>query len=399
MIARAQAEPARSPLFHSRGDSMNFRVLIGVAALCALIVFAPSSSSAAGRGFLPAPQSIGTIVEFDVPGAAVKPSKACLPLCGTTAFANNAEGVSVGTYTDKYVVPHGFARDSKGNFSTFDAPGAGLGHGLNQGTVAYAITDSGVIAGELQDANYVFHGFVLANGKFTPVNVAGAGTGKNQGTVVWDINAAGSTTGYWVDPAGTFHGFVRTSAGVTTTFDPTGSVSTFVCEETCINSSGAIDGYYLDAKSVYHGFLRQSDGTIVAINAPGAGTGNGQGTIAASINKAGAITGYFVDASSKAHGFILSPAGKFTTFNAPGAGTIAFSINDDGTVAGLSISAKGIARGLSRAPNGKIVEFAAPDAGPGTRPSTNNAAGVITGWYIDKTELNHGFVWTPPPSW
>jgi hypothetical protein len=370
--------------------------------MIALIAIAPVSSAATTHTSMRSPDSVGTLVEFDVPGAAVVPSKACLPQCGTTALANNKWGVVVGVYTDTYVVPHAFVRKPDGHIYTFQAPGAGLGHGLDQGTVAYALTDSGIIAGELQDSNNVFHGFVrAANGTYTLVNVAGAGSGPDQGTVVWDINAAGTTTGYWVDPGGTLHGFVQTSAGVTTTFDPPGSVYTYVCEETCINSSGSIAGFYLDANSVYHGFLRENDGTIVPINVPGAGTAQYQGTIAGSINDAGAITGYFIDSSSNVHGFVLS-AGQYTIFNAPGAGTAAFSINDDGAVAGASIGVKGVFHGFSRAPNGKIVEFAAPDAskkpGHGTRPSTNNAAGVITGWYIDETGLNHGFVWTPPTS-
>jgi hypothetical protein len=394
------ARPA-DPSLCSRGHIMQFRILIGVAALSAIVMLAPASSGAAGRSSPQSPESVGTIVEFDVPGAAVKPSKACAPSCGTQAFANNDWGLVVGTYTDKYVVPHAFARDPRGYIFSFDAPGAGLGHGLNQGTVAYAVTNAGVIAGELQDANDVFHGFVRApDGWFTLVNVAGAGTGKFQGTVVWDINPAGTTTGYWVDPAGTLHGFLHTSAGATTTFDPPGSVYTYVCEETCINPSGAIAGFYLDAKSVYHGFLRQSSGTIVPIDAPGAGTETHQGTVAGSINAEGGITGYFIDSSSNLHGFIRSATGKYFAFNAPGAATAAFAIDDRWTVAGASISAAGVSRGLSRAPSGKIVEFTAPDAGKkpgyGTRPSTNNAAGVITGWYVDAAGLNHGFVWTPP---
>lgn len=29
----------------------------------------------------------------------------------------------------------------------------------------------------------------------------------------------------------------------------------------------------------------------------------------------------------------------------------------------------------------------------GTRPSTNNSAGNVAGWYIDNAGLNHGFIW------
>ena len=45
----------------------------------------------------------------------------------------------------------------------------------------------------------------------------------------------------------------------------------------------------------------------------------------------------------------------------------------------------------------KLIEFDAPDAGTsagqGTRPSTNNLSGAVTGWWVDGNGLNHGFVW------
>ena len=48
-------------------------------------------------------------------------------------------------------------------------------------------------------------------------------------------------------------------------------------------------------------------------------------------------------------------------------------------------------------PNGTIAKFDAPNAGTGpgqgTRPSTNNLEGTVTGWYIDSKGLNHGFLW------
>jgi hypothetical protein len=56
------------------------------------------------------------------------------------------------------------------------------------------------------------------------------------------------------------------------------------------------------------------------------------------------------------HGFSRSPSGTFATFDAPGAGTA---------------------------------------AGQGTRPSTNNQEGTVTGWWVDGNNLNHGFVWIP----
>src|ERR1700747_1211164 len=61
--------------------------------------------------------------------------------------------------------------------------------------------------------------------------------------------------------------------------------------------------------------------TITTFDAPGAGTGVGQGTRAYSINPAGTIIGYSRDENNVPHGFIRSNNGRFTSFDAPGAGT------------------------------------------------------------------------------
>jgi hypothetical protein len=71
---------------------------------------------------------------------------------------------------------------------------------------------------------------------------------------------------------------------------------------------------------VSHGFLRAPDGKFTTFDAPGAGTGAGQGTVAFGMNAECEITGYYVDATNVGHGFLRSPDGMFTTFDARGAG-------------------------------------------------------------------------------
>src|SRR5215472_5704063 len=176
------------------------------------------------------------LVEFDAPGAATVSSPACAPNCGTIAFDNNDLGEIVGSDTDPNIVPHGFLRLPNGRFISFDAPGAGLGHGLNQGTVAIAISNLGEIAGQLQDPSYVFHGFVrYPNGAVTTFDEPDAGTQANQGTMAFNINLRGTTAGIYIDANNVYHGFVRSPANKFTSVDPAGSVFTFVCEETCLD--------------------------------------------------------------------------------------------------------------------------------------------------------------------
>src|ERR1700693_627373 len=83
--------------------------------------------------------------------------------------------------------------------------------------------------------------------------------------------------------------------------------------------------------------------TITTFDAPGAGTGSGQGTLAEGISAAGTTYGYYFDASGVAHGFLRARNGSFTTFAAPGAGTgsgqgtFAFSLDPAGGITGYYI--------------------------------------------------------------
>src|SRR5215470_78695 len=58
--------------------------------------------------------------------------------------------------------------------------------------------------------------------------------------------------------------------------------------------------------------------TFITFDAPGAGTGPGQGTFPNAINPAGAIGGDYLDASSLKHSFLRDPDGTFITYDPPG---------------------------------------------------------------------------------
>ena len=111
--------------------------------------------------------------------------------------------------------------------------------------------------------------------------------------------------------------------------------------------------------------VNASEPRIITFDAPGAGTGAGQGTgcfdysdCSVLLNNFGAITGYYLDANNVYHGFLRSPEGKFTTFDAPGANTT-------------------------------------PGSYSGTFPVSINDQGAITGYYLDTNNVNHGFLLLP----
>jgi hypothetical protein len=376
---------------------MNFRIVISIGSLFVIVALGFSTRSfAQGERQDANGAHQGTLTEFDGPDASPEPG------LGTQALANNDLGESVGVYTDTNIVPHGFIRAADGKITSFDAPGAGLGAGLDQGTVAYSVNDFGVIAGQFEDPSNVFHGFIrFPNGAFETFDAPGAGTGEDQGTLAFNINPQGATSGIYYDASSAQHGFVRSAAGKITTFDPPDAVGyTMVCEETCLNPQGADAGFYLDVNSVLHAFVREPNGKITEINAPGAGTAAGQGTEGASITPTGVITGPFVDSNNTYHGYVRTPDGKFTTFDIPGAAdTLPFSLNLFETTTGIWTNTNFAFHGFSRSAFGNVALFDAPDAGPGafqgTRPSTNNLEGEVAGWVINATGGNRGFVWQP----
>jgi len=351
-------------------------------------------------GLLSADKPQPTIITFDAPGAATVASPACAPFCGTFAYALNEEGMSVGFYTDTNIVPHGFLRSRDGYITSFDAPGAGLGHGLNEGTVAFSINNRGEIAGQFQDPNLVFHGFVrYPDGNITTFDAPGAGTGAFQGTLGEGINPAGEIDRYYYDANNVGHGFLRTPDGAITTFDAPGAGTqafqgTYPLEKH-IDPKGEIDGYYVDQNNGFHGFLRARDGTFTTIDPPGSAF-----TIAGGINHAGAITGYYFDANSVAHGFLRARDADFTIFNAPGAGIrAAFSLNPKEEITGIIIDDSNVLHGFLRGKHGDFTTFDAPgagnQAGQGTRPEFIDAASEITGFYYDENNVGHGFLRTP----
>jgi len=142
---------------------------------------------------------------------------------------------------------------------------------------------------------------------------------------------------------------------------------------------------------------------ITSFDAPGAGTGNGQGTVPVGINALGEITGSYSDALT-AHGFVRSADGIITTFDPPNSFyTQAPGINVEGTVCGYYFDGNsGMFRSFLRAPDGTFTVFDAPGAGRGstgcpvgTFASNINELGEIWGWYTDAACAGRGFLRAP----
>ena len=370
-------------------------------------------------GVLPIPARSG-IITFDAPGA--------IPVAGsfdgTFPSGINNGGTITGVYVDAKTLYHGFLRRPGGEFTTLDAPGAGMSVGtrfrafpdtsatVNIKTRSINTNDRGAITGNYIDSNNVSHGFLRSpEGEFITFDAPGArsAAGSFDGTFPSSINNGGTITGNFIDSKDLNHGFLRSARGEFITFDAPGAKSVaaagYGTVPESINDAGAITGHYIDVRNVTHGFVRTPGGEFTTLDAPGASStaAFGYGTLPESINDAGAITGHYGDANGLYHGFLRSPGGKFTTFDAPGAaiGTLPKSINAGGAITGHYGDANGLHHGFLRSPGGKFTTFDAPGAGTdagsgfGTFPESINDAGAITGHYIDAQGRNHGFLRIP----
>jgi hypothetical protein len=351
------------------------------------------------------------IISFDAPGADTTPGD----YNGTYASSINVGGFITGSYQGADTVYHGFLRSPDGKFTTFEAPGADTTAGSYSGTTPTSINDLGVITGSFSDATGLSHGFLRTpEGKFTTFDVPGAGA---NGTIPIGLNLEGAVVGYALDSNDLFHAFLRTPGGQIQAFVGPGSCDTGTstgCYGSAvfnINFLGISVGAFQDNSSnfVEHGLIRYPDGTLTTFEAPGAGTGAGQGTgcpgCTPGLNQWGAIAGTYTDSNNVHHSYLRSPNGKFTTFDAPGAGTGSYegtgcaydcptSLNDLGAIMGTYIDTNFVYHGYLRTPDGKIVTVD-PSGSVFTWSSGMNDLGVITGYYADSNGVYHGFLRIP----
>ncbi len=349
------------------------------------------------------------IITFDAPGADTKPGDNN----GTYSSGINAEGAIAGYYQDTGSAYHGFLRSPEGRFTTFEAPGASIGP--YSGTTPTGINDLGGLTGYYTDANSVAHGFLRSpDGKFTTFDVPGSG---GFGSFPITINLEGAVVGFYTDSNDLFHSFVRYPNGKYSAFlvpgqcQTNGSEGCYGSELSNINFFGLGVGNYMDNTTnlVQHGFIRQADGTLTRFDAPGAGTGPGQGTgcpgCFAGLNQLGEIGGIYTDSKTVYHGFIRTPNGKFTSFDAPGAGTgnsqgtgcpsdCPVILNNKGALTGAFIDANNVLHVYLRGPEGKIVTVD-PAGSIFTFPAGINDFGTIAGYYFDANNVSHGFLRIP----
>ena len=227
------------------------------------------------HGFL---RTRGDFISIDFPGAAYTYANAISPggdIVGQYAATANGSGPN-----------HGFVLSRYGLFSTVDFPGAVSNYlsGMNSRSDVVGVylnsdnlrhnfvmnadpfspggkfkaiddfpgsTQTGAIGMRGDDIvgaytlNGVTHGFVLADGTYTTIDVPGASYTNATG-----VNASGQIVGrYTLD--GVTHGYLL-SGGQIASYDFPGAIFTGA---TTITANGDILGRFQDANKVFHGFL------------------------------------------------------------------------------------------------------------------------------------------------
>jgi hypothetical protein len=356
------------------------------------------------------------IITFDVPGAGTGTEQ------GTFVSGINAVGAIVGSYVDGNYVTHGFVRRPDGRITTFDDPdgrtaatacSSAFEDALCGNTWAYGMNTWGVITGGYIDGDHeVFHGYIRTpDGKYTSFDAPQAGPDVSQGTFGYNINDSETISGVYSDSSNVSHIFLRSPDGKFTTFDVPGATGIGTPDFYGLSPRGTIAGSYTNDtfdNFETHGYVRTPDGTYTTFDDPNAGghiscIGGGRGgrrcttsqvTSPFSINSEGDVAGNYNDANGEFHGFVRTRDNKFTTYDVPGSSnTSILSNNRAGAITGYYLdSTSPYGHGFVRTASGKTIKFDAPGATLGTVGSGINAAGWVTGTYLDGDFVSHGYV-------
>jgi hypothetical protein len=236
-------------------------------------------------------------------------------------------------------------------------------------TSAWAVNNSGVIAGFYADENSLQHGFIRSadGSSYTTVDFPGSNVSS---TDVFGINDRGDVAGTYYD--GALHPFIRSADGTYSSFSLPG-LYTFADG---INNRGQIEG-----STDTQGYIRGGNGAYTTFNVPGQG-GNGFIQPSGGINDAGVVTGTFFD-SIVYQDFIRSAQAQYIVFQPRGfAISYVFGINNRGEVVGWgfeSANCCGFGTGFVRSGDGSTYTILETPLAPDIRAHGINDLGEIVG--------------------
>jgi hypothetical protein len=261
-------------------------------------------------------------------------------------------------------------------------------------TVRTRILAAAFLAGSLAS------GHARADYKFTRVDGPAPNAG---GTRLSGINNHGVLAGITYDADFNEQGFLGPASGPFTAFGiPYGEAWTIPHQTqiASINDYNEILGYVPRSLSNgFEGFMFEIYNTeLITFPVPW----QLLGATALSMNDSDVIAGAFPN-GAKTSGYTLDIWNRLTAFDATPdtTWTSASGINNSGTVVGNYLVPHGAGTGYAgflRASNGKITLLATPKSiggvvvGPLINYTGINDGGVTVGWFLDPTNVSHGFV-------
>lgn len=151
-----------------------------------------------------------------------------------------------------------------------------------------------------------------------------------------------------------------------------------------VNDSNTVSGTFANSDGVNHGFFLQN-GTFRQYDVPGF-----SGTTIIGINKAGDFAGT-VGSDGNYQGFV-SVGGVISTFVVDGQPTDGYGINSSGQSVGFFVNKELTGtHGFLRDSSGETTQIDYPGS-LSTACTGINDSGVITGFYVDQSANNRGFV-------
>jgi hypothetical protein len=264
-------------------------------------------------------------------------------------------------------------------FRTIDFPGA-------ISTFLYGINNAGDMVGAYIDDGERTHGFLLHNGTFTTIDYPDSTL-----SVAAGINNHGVIAGQYNDSEGIGHGFLF-SGDEFTTKDFGEGYQTF---PTAIDDLGDVVGFCTDSDFNFHGCVA-FDGPFQILDYPDA---TASATLGVNFLGNQIVGGFGTqNGFSFEHGFLYQD-GEFSQIDFTGgaptsvfgisATTVAFGINDNQEIVG-TYSSGGVTNGFSLV-SGTFTTRNVPGALQ-TNPVNLNDSGQVVGWYVDSSEVTHGYV-------
>lgn len=331
--------------------------------------------------------STGSYTVFDVPLAACPAIVDPLPMYDKCIVVTgiDARDTVVGSYIDVNAEIHGFYRLRDGTVASFDPPEAFCLDVNEACTTPTGINPSGTVVGYCWTAYFNHRGFLRSrDGQYTVFYPPEAND-----TFPAAINPSGTAVGFYYDSAERGHGFIRDPEGNFTVVDAPGASSAQAAGTRIsgINSTGDSIGYYLDSEGNAHGFLRAANGDLTPLDVPDAIS-----VYPVAINDQGQIAGtYAIGTGGYPYGetFIRDSSGAYTTLFVGNSSGRVVGQDAFGSVAGQNFLGNDAFYKLGQ--GGDIVTFLPPGS-IATYPTAMNAAGDITGLFVDGEYVNHVFV-------